>query len=104
MELKPGGTIVVDGCSVLRTAGDRWYVSRNGTMVGEVDTLDEVEGLITRRKEEVRARLVRLGAEAARKAEAEATDLSMRLGEGMGIDPNHNPIVGFMPDGTPYDM
>ena len=89
MILKSGGTIVIDGCNVLRTAGDQWYVSRNGTMVGEVDTLGEVEGLIARRKEEVRARLLRLASEADAKAEADITDLSMRLGEGAGIDPNH---------------
>ena len=81
MELKRSGTIVVDGCNVLRTAGDKWYVSRKGTMVGEVNTLDEVKGLIARRKDEVRQRLLRLGAEAAAKREAEITDLSMGQGE-----------------------
>lgn len=57
MQLTKSGTIKTDGCNVLRTEDGGWMVSRNGTLVGYVDMLDEVPGLITRQREAVRARL-----------------------------------------------
>jgi len=89
MELTNHG-MVKSGChNVMRTEDGRWMVSRSGTLIGYVDSLAEVDGLIEGQREAVRARLARVTAEAnARQSEAD-TDLSMRRGEGMGIDPNH---------------
>ncbi len=92
MKLKHTGSIAVADCLVRFTDYGNWLVSCDGTVVGEVDTLAEVDGLIARRKEEVRERdrVARVALEAEAKREAdEYTDLSMRLGEGMGVDPNH---------------
>lgn len=65
MKLTQTGTIKVDGYSVRRTKEGDWHVSRFETSLGYVDSLDEVDGLIARHKEKVRARL----AMAQRKAE-----------------------------------
>jgi hypothetical protein len=73
MELKRSGTVSYDGCNVRFTEMGRWLVSQCGTVIGEVDTLAEVDGLIKRQREAVRERLAKVQAEAARrKAEREA--------------------------------
>lgn len=70
MQLTKSGTIKTDGCNVLRTEDGGWMVSRNGTLVGYVDMLDEVPGLIERQREAVRARLAKVEAEAKARREA----------------------------------
>ena len=98
------GVILVDGCNVMRTGDEKWSVSQDGTWIGQVELLSEIEPLITRHRDAVRARVTRLESEAAQRRENTYTDESMRRGEA-GYDPNHhNPTVGFLPDGTPYDM
>jgi len=89
MELTSHGMVKADGCNVMRTESGHWAVSQNGKFIGEVDTLAEVPILIERHRQAVRDRLARVTAEAEARREADYTDLSMRLGEGLGIDPNH---------------
>lgn len=73
MKLAKSGTVTMHGCNVRFTEMGRWCVSQGGTVLGEVDTLGEVEGLIMRQREAVRERLAKVQAEAERrKAEREA--------------------------------
>lgn len=84
MRLTQHGTIKSDDYNLNFTQGGKWLVSRNGTFIGEADTLAEVPALIERAREAVRERLAKVEAEAA----ARYTERSMREGEGANVDPN----------------
>ena len=59
MQLTRSGTVKIDGHNARFTNEGKWLVSRHETFIGEVDTLEEVSGLIARHLERVRARLAR---------------------------------------------
>lgn len=77
MQLNNGGNIKVDGHLVRRTGDGQWMVSRMETVLGYVDTLDEVAGLIERHRERVRSRL----AMAQRKADERKAEERREFGE-----------------------
>jgi hypothetical protein len=57
MQLRASGTIKHAGHNIRFTADAKWMVSKNEKVIGYVDTLGEVDGLISRQLEKVRARL-----------------------------------------------
>jgi hypothetical protein len=57
MNMTATGAVKVNGYLARRTDDGDWQVSRLGTSIGYVDSLDEVEGLIAGHLERVRARL-----------------------------------------------
>jgi hypothetical protein len=77
MILKHGGTVDHGRFNIRRTRDDMWQVSTKaglstfGKVIGEVDTLDEVNGLIERHLVGVRAGLARAQAILAKRQAAE---------------------------------
>ncbi len=57
MELTITGAIRIDGHLARFTDDGKWMVSRSGTVLGYVDTVDEIVPLIEKNRERVRARL-----------------------------------------------
>lgn len=73
MQLTEHGTVTINGYLARFTVGDGWMVSRCGKILGYVDTLAEVEGLIAKNLERVRAHLAMVTEQAIqRKADADA--------------------------------
>lgn len=83
MKLTNTGTIKSDDYNIRFTQEGKWMVSRSGTVIGYVDTLNEVPALVESKREEIRARLARVEAEhTERMAEQQAEkDAAM---QGMG--------------------
>lgn len=75
MQMLSGGSVDVDGYLARRTSEGRWLVSRKGAVVGYVDLLAEVSGLIDQHREKVRAHLADI---ARRMAERKARDENER--------------------------
>jgi hypothetical protein len=73
MELSNTGSVVVQGFNARFTAEGKWLVSRLGRTIGSVDSLEEVEPLIDRYRERVRARLVDAQRENQRRKESQAS-------------------------------
>ncbi len=87
MKLTATGTIKVEGYSVRRTTEGDWHVSRFETSIGYVDSLAEVDSLIARHKEKVRARLEM----AQRKAEErKVADIALKTGLSENMVRAHN--------------
>lgn len=59
MQLRESGSIRHEGHNIRFTADSKWMVSRNEKVLGYVDTLGEVDALISRHLDKVRARLRR---------------------------------------------
>lgn len=64
MQLKASGIVNINGYHCLFTQEGQWSVSRNGTLIGFVSTLAEVEGFIASNLEKIRQRLRRAQDEA----------------------------------------
>lgn len=77
MKLTQSGTIKVDGYSARRTDEGDWHVSRFETSLGYVDSVDEIQGLITRHKEKVRARLAMAQEKAGRSKAEKVHELAL---------------------------
>jgi hypothetical protein len=77
MKLTQNGTIKIGGYNARRTVEGDWHVSRFETSLGYVDSLDEVEGLIERHKEKVRARLARAQEKAGRTKAEKVRELAL---------------------------
>lgn len=96
MKLTNTGTIKDDDYNIRFTQEGKWMVSRSGTVIGYVDTLDEVPALVESKREKVRARLARVEAEhAERMAERQAEKAAAMRGMGrscQGFDYHGEPI------------
>jgi hypothetical protein len=88
MRMNKNGTVEVMGCKARVSQYGTWIVSRSGIIVGEVDSLAEVEALILRRNEEIAAKVARLEAEAAARhaaREAERAEAARATKEGEAL-------------------
>ena len=80
MEMTATGAVKINGHLVRRTDDGDWQVSRLGTSIGYVDTLEEADGLIARHLERVRARLALVQRKAGERRAEEIRELALVTG------------------------